>query len=130
MLTQLLYNQQLAEQETEIKDLKKQLESSKPALLKASEQVSSSNITYILLLERSQADVHFSLFLQNLQLQMKQQIENLKRENKLLASAFYDLSSRLQLNNVSLQRRSEAPRSFLNKQRLLVNQATAVRMPR
>lgn len=49
-------------------------------------------------------------------------IENLKRENKLMASAFHDLSSRLQMNSVVLQRREEAPRSWLNKQRKLVDQ--------
>ena len=60
-------------------------------------------------------------------LAMKHELEVLRRENKLMTSAYYDLSSRLQLNNVSLQRRSEPPRSWLNRQRQLVSQATAVR---
>ncbi|MCJ1449084.1 MAG: hypothetical protein MMC23_009603 [Stictis urceolatum] len=58
---------------------------------------------------------------------LQQELQNIKRENKLMSTAYFDLSSRLQVNNVSLQRRTGAPRSFLNKQRALVNQATAVR---
>ncbi|KAG8351318.1 hypothetical protein FVEN_g10582 [Fusarium venenatum] len=48
-------------------------------------------------------------------------IRNLERENSLIASAWYDLTSRLQSNHVVLQRRHEAPRSWLNKQRQMVN---------
>ena len=50
-----------------------------------------------------------------------QTIRNLERENALIASAWYDLTSRLQSNHVVLQRRNEAPKSWLNKQRHLVN---------
>ncbi|KAI5456286.1 hypothetical protein BGZ63DRAFT_408995 [Mariannaea sp. PMI_226] len=48
-------------------------------------------------------------------------IRNLERENALMASAWYDLTSRLQSNHVVVQRRQEAPRSWLNKQRQMVN---------
>ncbi|TVY44605.1 Protein Hook-like protein [Lachnellula subtilissima] len=48
-------------------------------------------------------------------------IKNLTRENALIASAWYDLSSRLQSNHVVLQRRQDAPKSWLNKQRQMVN---------
>lgn len=48
-------------------------------------------------------------------------IENLQRENRLIATAWYDLSSRLQSNHVVLQRRQDAPKSWLGKQRQLVN---------
>ncbi|PKS13096.1 hypothetical protein jhhlp_000437 [Lomentospora prolificans] len=51
----------------------------------------------------------------------EQTIKNLQREISLITSAWYDLSSRLQSNNVVLQRRNDAPRSWLNKQRQLVN---------
>lgn len=51
----------------------------------------------------------------------EQTIKNLQRENALIASAWYDLTSRLQSNHVVLQRRAEAPKSWLNKQRHLVN---------
>lgn len=51
----------------------------------------------------------------------EQTIRNLERENALIASAWYDLTSRLQSNHVVLQRRNEAPKSWLNKQRHLVN---------
>ncbi|KUJ08461.1 uncharacterized protein LY89DRAFT_788841 [Mollisia scopiformis] len=53
-------------------------------------------------------------------------IKNLARENALIATAWYDLTSRLQSNHVVLQRRQDAPRSWLNKQRQMV-QATGGR---
>lgn len=43
--------------------------------------------------------------------------QNLERELKLIASAYHDLASRLQMNNVTLQRRAEAPKSWLGRQR-------------
>lgn len=46
----------------------------------------------------------------------QEELELLQRENKLMTSAWYDLSSRLQTNTVALLRRSE-PTSWLNKQR-------------
>ncbi|KAI1130396.1 hypothetical protein F5Y10DRAFT_276200 [Nemania abortiva] len=53
--------------------------------------------------------------------QTDQIIKNLQRENATIASAWYDLSSRLQSNHFVLQRRNEAPKSWLNKQRQLIN---------
>ncbi|KAI1146297.1 hypothetical protein F4825DRAFT_441131 [Nemania diffusa] len=53
--------------------------------------------------------------------QTDQFIKNLERENATIASAWYDLSSRLQSNHFVLQRRNEAPKSWLNKQRHLIN---------
>ncbi|KAF7558622.1 hypothetical protein G7046_g5540 [Stylonectria norvegica] len=50
-----------------------------------------------------------------------QVIKNLTRENALIATAWYDLTSRLQSNHVVLQRRQDAPKSWLNKQRQMVN---------
>lgn len=44
----------------------------------------------------------------------------LQRENKLMASAWYDLSTRLQNNGVSLGRRRQEPKSWIGKQRALV----------
>ncbi|KAJ9152275.1 Protein hook [Coniochaeta hoffmannii] len=49
-------------------------------------------------------------------------IKNLERENALISSAWYDLTSRLQSNHVVLQRRHDVPKSWLNKQRHLVNE--------
>ncbi|KAL6720149.1 hypothetical protein ACLMJK_002070 [Lecanora helva] len=43
--------------------------------------------------------------------------QNLERELKLMASAYHDLAGRLQMSNVVLQRKSEAPRSWLGRQR-------------
>lgn len=48
-------------------------------------------------------------------------IKNLTRENALIATAWYDLTSRMQSNIVVLQRRQDAPRAWLNKQRQMVN---------
>lgn len=44
----------------------------------------------------------------------------LQRENHLMATAWYDLSSRLQNNGVSLGRRRQEPKSWIGKQRALV----------
>ena len=43
--------------------------------------------------------------------------QNLERELKLMASAYHDLAGRLQMNNVVLQRRADAPKSWLGRQR-------------
>jgi protein HOOK3 len=52
---------------------------------------------------------------------LEQEFNNLKRENSLVVTAWYDLTSRLQMDNVGLQRRQDAPRSWMNKQRQAVN---------
>lgn len=52
---------------------------------------------------------------------MNQIIKNLQRENALMATAWYDMTTRLQSNHVVLQRPQDAPRSWLNKQRQMVN---------
>ena len=58
----------------------------------------------------------------------KQEADNIRRENRLMATAWMDLASRLQLNNVSLQRRGDTlPRSWLGRARGEVSQAPAVR---
>lgn len=44
----------------------------------------------------------------------------LQRENRLMASAWYDVTSRLQNNGVSLSRRKQEPKSWIGKQRALV----------
>jgi protein HOOK3 len=49
------------------------------------------------------------------------QIKDLLRENGMIATAWYDLTSRLQSNHVVLQRRQDAPKSWINKQRQMVN---------
>ncbi|KAI1657471.1 hypothetical protein F4813DRAFT_360128 [Daldinia decipiens] len=48
-------------------------------------------------------------------------IKNLQRENAMISTAWYDLTNRLQSTHVVLQRRQEVPRSWLNKQRQMVN---------
>ncbi|KAI9815737.1 MAG: hypothetical protein M1827_002133 [Pycnora praestabilis] len=57
----------------------------------------------------------------------QQELTNLQRENALMATAWYDLTSRLQTNSVVLQRRNEPPKSWLNKQRQLLNSASSTR---
>jgi protein HOOK3 len=44
----------------------------------------------------------------------------MQRENKLMASAWHDVTSRLQNNGVSLSRRKQEPKSWIAKQRALV----------
>ncbi|KAI6093012.1 hypothetical protein F4821DRAFT_114579 [Hypoxylon rubiginosum] len=53
--------------------------------------------------------------------QTDQIIKNLQRENAMIATAWYDLNNRLQSNHVVLQRRHDVPKSWLNKQRQMVN---------
>lgn len=50
-----------------------------------------------------------------------QEIKTLRRENAMMTTAWYDITSRLQSNHVVLQRRQDAPKSWLNKQRQMVN---------
>jgi hypothetical protein len=52
---------------------------------------------------------------------MEQELTNMKRENSLMVTAWYDLTSRLQMDNVGLQRRQDVPKSWMNKQRQAVN---------
>ncbi|KAI9669901.1 MAG: hypothetical protein M1831_006936 [Alyxoria varia] len=47
--------------------------------------------------------------------------ENIQRELSLMTSAWYDITSRMQSDAVIVQRRSDAPRSFLNRQRKLLS---------
>lgn len=44
----------------------------------------------------------------------------LQRENRLMASAWYDVTARLQNNGVTLGRRRQEPKSWIGKQRALV----------
>ncbi|CAK4032666.1 Hypothetical predicted protein [Lecanosticta acicola] len=50
----------------------------------------------------------------------------LERENRLMVTAWYDLSSRLQNNGVSLGRRRQEPKSWIGKQRALVGPASSL----
>lgn len=58
--------------------------------------------------------------------ELQQEVDNLRRENKLITSAWYDMTMRLQSNTVVLQRRSEAPKSWLGKQRLAVGGSSSL----
>lgn len=53
-----------------------------------------------------------------------QTIKNLQRENAMISTAWYDLTSRLQSNHVVLQRRQDIPRTWIGKSRQMVNNAT------
>lgn len=55
--------------------------------------------------------------------ELNKQLLQLQRENKLIASAWYDLTCRLQSNTVHLARRAEGGRSWLTKMRASVNSA-------
>lgn len=54
----------------------------------------------------------------------------LERENRLMATAWYDLSSRLQTNGASLSRRRYEPKSWIGKQRVLVGTTSGVNSSR
>jgi protein HOOK3 len=49
------------------------------------------------------------------------EMANLQRENKLITSAWYDLTCRLQSNTVMLARRQETPKSWIGRQRIAVS---------
>ncbi|KAK6398896.1 hypothetical protein LTR65_000453 [Meristemomyces frigidus] len=53
-------------------------------------------------------------------------LATLQRENHLMATAWYDLSSRMQNNGVSLGRRRQEPKSWIGKQRALVGPSSSV----
>ncbi|CAN9431490.1 unnamed protein product [Alternaria alternata] len=52
--------------------------------------------------------------------ELQQEVESLRRENALVKSMWYDMNQRLLSNTVILQRRSEAPKGWLGKQRAVV----------
>lgn len=52
---------------------------------------------------------------------------HLHTELKLMSSAWFDLSNRLQMDSVRLQRRSENPRGWLGRQRQVVGRSSSVR---
>ncbi|KAK3055066.1 hypothetical protein LTR09_004226 [Extremus antarcticus] len=56
-----------------------------------------------------------------------QDLTSLQRENHLMATAWYDLSARLQNNGVSLGRRKQEPKSWIGKQRALVGPGSSMR---
>jgi len=47
-------------------------------------------------------------------------VQNLRRELSLMTTAWYDITHRLQSNTVVLQRRTEAPKSWIGRQRAAV----------
>lgn len=53
-------------------------------------------------------------------------VASLQRENRLMATAWYDLSSRLQNNGVSVGRRRQEPRSWIGKQRAAVGPNSSI----
>ena len=55
-----------------------------------------------------------------------QDLAALKRENRLMATAWYDLSGRIQNNGVSLGRRKPEPKSWIGKQRALVGPSNSL----
>lgn len=51
---------------------------------------------------------------------LESMLTNLMRENALIATAWFDLTNRLQSNHVVIQRRHDMPRSWLSNQRHIV----------
>ncbi|KAK3680932.1 hypothetical protein LTR37_021033 [Vermiconidia calcicola] len=54
-------------------------------------------------------------------------VASLQRENHLMATAWYDMATRLQNNGVSLGRRRQEPKSWIGKQRALVGPGSGLR---
>ncbi|KAG0131806.1 hypothetical protein HOY82DRAFT_324439 [Tuber indicum] len=54
------------------------------------------------------------------------ELEILERENKMIASAWYDQATRLQMNSVALERKGDTPHSWLNRQRAALAKAGGV----
>jgi protein HOOK3 len=52
--------------------------------------------------------------------ELEAEVQNLRRELALMTTAWYDMVTRLQSNTVVLQRRNEAPKSFIARQRMAV----------
>ncbi|KAB8339263.1 hypothetical protein FH972_022196 [Carpinus fangiana] len=52
--------------------------------------------------------------------------ENIQRELQLMTTAWYDVTSRMQSDAVVVQRRGDAPKSFLHRQRRLMNAAAGL----
>ena len=65
--------------------------------------------------------------LTDFQAPLQLELDSIKRENRLIATAFYDLAGRIQMGNVTVQRRNEVSKGFLNRHRQQVYQATAAR---
>lgn len=56
-----------------------------------------------------------------MQRKKQEELAFLERENTLMATAWYDQASRLQMNSFVLQRMGDAPSSWLNKQRMAIH---------
>jgi hypothetical protein len=52
---------------------------------------------------------------------LEKEIRGIQREYDFMTTAWYDLTSRLQSNNVILQRREHAPKSWIKGQRTSLN---------
>ena len=57
---------------------------------------------------------------------LEHELANLRRETRLMTTAWCDLSCRLQSNQVVLQRRADLPKSWLGQQRLVVARGPAL----
>lgn len=109
-------NQELEKQTAIVNDLQERLK-----LAEARPASTTTDQVRCLLFSTRDSEANIS------KLASQQELENLKRENKLMASAFHDMAGRLQMNTVSLQRRNEPPRSWMNKMRRQLEQPAMVR---
>jgi seryl-tRNA(Sec) selenium transferase len=112
--TRLTYAKLLAERTLEYANLQQELEvlKSKPPPVPAKDQVNRTAKVTASATDLSQQLPDKALRAELLQLQ---------RENKLMTSAWYDLTCRLQSNTVLLARRAEGGKSWLGRMRTAVN---------
>ncbi|CAK1362105.1 unnamed protein product [Cercospora beticola] len=126
----------LLEKQLEASDLRLKQASQRNATLEDAGRSRSQNAeeqskTAQQLEEREQTIADLRRELDNLQKQPKeapppQDIAALQRENRLMATAWYDLSNRLQNNGVSLGRRRQEPKSWIGKQRGMVGPGSGI----
>ena len=112
--------------ETHATVLQKKLEDRRERLTKSKEHIKKQNLIIRDLQEKLESamksDENEKLKaaqqkLADVQREKEEELKLLERENALLATAWHDQASRLQMNSVVLSRRGDAPNSWLNKQR-------------
>lgn len=107
-------NQDLQEQEAATLSLREELEKAKQESVEKGSVCRQLACLFLPNTNLQNANPHV------LQAELQAELDALHRENRLMTSAWYDMTCRLQSNTVVLQRKSEAPKSWLGKQRAAV----------
>ncbi|KAF3912833.1 hypothetical protein AA313_de0202742 [Arthrobotrys entomopaga] len=109
------------ELEKRVLQLQDRNENSREKLIKSREHIKKQNTTIKELQDELETAKAASLNHKGADYEaLVAQKENLTKELDLMTSAWYDITSRIQSNTVTLGRRKDAPASWLGKQRLAV----------